>query len=134
MLKVKCIATMHLITYKSEVVQVVIMMIIMSMSIIFLLANSWCECDVLPGQVVLSRHAPGKWRVSGRGQRGGAYRLAATHVWANVVVLMRGVSWTDTTGNGQFKFALFVRSLSLAQVTRANSRLCLCGHCESHVD
>lgn len=87
------IAAMHLSNSKSEVVQVVITMIIMSMSTTLL---GRCECDVQPGQVVLSRHAPGKWRVSGRGQRGGAYRLAATHVRANVVVLMRGVSWNTT--------------------------------------
>lgn len=54
------------------------------------------EYDVLPGDVVLSSQAPGEWRVSGRGQRGGAYGLAAAHIWANMVVLMWGVCCNKT--------------------------------------
>lgn len=51
--------------------------------------------DVSPGYVVVSRHSPGQWWVSGCGQWGGAYRLAAAHVGAYMVVLMRGVRWRD---------------------------------------
>lgn len=53
-------------------------------------------CEVSPGDVVLSGHGPGQRGVSGRGQWGGAYRLAAAHVGANMVVLMRGVRWKNT--------------------------------------
>lgn len=48
----------------------------------------------LPGEVVIRSHRPGQRWVSGRGQRGGAYRLTAT-VWAHVVVLMRGARCGD---------------------------------------
>lgn len=53
-------------------------------------------CKVSPRDVVVSGQGPRQRRVSGRGQWGGAHRLAAAHVGAYVVVLMWGIRWRNT--------------------------------------
>lgn len=49
--------------------------------------------QVSPGEVLVYSHGPGQRWVSGCGQWGGTYRLAATHVGAYMIVLMWRISW-----------------------------------------
>lgn len=64
--------------------------------------------QVSPVDVVVSSHGPGQWGVSGRGQWGGAYRLAAAHVGAYMVVLMWGVRWRSTH-NSYFTILSYIK-------------------------
>lgn len=57
--------------------------------------NNKLWCEVSPGDIFLSSDGPGQRWVSGRRQRGGAYRLTPAHVRAYVVILMWGVCWGD---------------------------------------
>lgn len=86
--------------------------------------SDWSE--VSPGDVFLSSHGPWQRWVSGRRQRGGAYRLTATQVRADVVILMWGVCWAENASLFSFSHPIYVRfvlfNLRLVRALIANKQ------------